>query len=239
MGPPIKAKIILWRTPGSPDQELSEDAWETSCLAALSIHSVEVIAEVWAATRNGPRMSCELGWRLLGSGIGDQHVGGFAPARSRRVILTPSGTVSHPLIADLSEALLDYGHEVMALEEFISTSRKPAGRRGPRPLGYSIEPGSLDLHVCPRAGALVRRIFAMARAHKPKSIARQLNAEGLRTRLGKPWTRHAVSYILRSAAYVGRVEGIPRIVGDIAANATRSRREARLRAVKRASRGLP
>ena len=58
----------------------------------------------------------------------------------------------------------------------------------------------------PAEAALVRRIFRLAAAgESAAAICRRLNAEGCRTRAGRPWSSRAVLWILRNRLYIGEV----------------------------------
>lgn len=74
---------------------------------------------------------------------------------------------------------------------------------GRAPYGYAIEDRSLV--VDDREAEVVRRIFALyLDGHEGvRRIARQLNEDGVRTRLGKPWSAGSVRAVLRNPVYTG------------------------------------
>ena len=93
---------------------------------------------------------------------------------------------------------------------------------GTMPLGYTTN-AEHDFVIDPDTAPLVRRIYAMyIEGDTIADIIRQLNAEGLHTGKGKPFTRNSLRTILKNEKYIGiydfhngeiRVEGgVPAIV---------------------------
>jgi site-specific DNA recombinase len=77
---------------------------------------------------------------------------------------------------------------------------------GKAPYGYAKDKEG-GLVVVPEEAAVVRKIFALRRQGLgTKAIAKQLNAEGIPTRSGKPWLFTTVKGILENAKYEGLVE---------------------------------
>lgn len=74
---------------------------------------------------------------------------------------------------------------------------------GRPPFGYAV--ADQKLVVDERAAEVVRRIFALyLDGHEGvRRIARQLNEDGILTRLGKPWNAGSVRAVLRNPAYTG------------------------------------
>jgi site-specific DNA recombinase len=76
---------------------------------------------------------------------------------------------------------------------------------GARPLGYSIDRTLDKLVPNPSEAATVRTIFDLYTADRlgTQTIATKLNDQGLRTRLGKPWSQHTVEMIITNRIYLG------------------------------------
>lgn len=75
---------------------------------------------------------------------------------------------------------------------------------GPRPYGYT--PKERRLMVAPEEAPIVCRIFKdYVRLASPLMIARNLNAEGIPYRNGKPWTAKTIQRILHNPLYIGKV----------------------------------
>lgn len=74
---------------------------------------------------------------------------------------------------------------------------------GRAPFGYAIEDRALVVDEA--EAAVVRRIFALyLDEHEGvRRIARALNEDGIRSRLGKPWSAGSVRAVLRNPAYTG------------------------------------
>ncbi len=75
---------------------------------------------------------------------------------------------------------------------------------GPPPHGYGYDSSTGRLRVNPEEAVLVRRIASLSLEHrKLEAVARILRAEGVRTRLGHPWSKATLSRLLRNPIYVG------------------------------------
>ncbi|RJQ12350.1 MAG: hypothetical protein C4558_02205 [Dehalococcoidia bacterium] len=74
---------------------------------------------------------------------------------------------------------------------------------GRAPFGYAIE--GRNLVVDDHEAAVVRRIFSLYLDgyEGVRRIARQLNEDGIHTRLGKPWSAGSVRAVLRNPTYTG------------------------------------
>ena len=74
---------------------------------------------------------------------------------------------------------------------------------GTLPLGYRTGPDK-HLEPDPKTAPLVKRIFEMyAAGNTQKEIIEHLNAEGLRTRKGKPLTINSIRSVLKNKKYIG------------------------------------
>ncbi len=78
---------------------------------------------------------------------------------------------------------------------------------GGYPFGYAKTPGELMLRPDPATAAIVSEIFRRYADDRLGSgqIASELNARGLRTNRGRPWSRTAVLAVLRSRTYLGEI----------------------------------
>jgi DNA invertase Pin-like site-specific DNA recombinase len=99
-------------------------------------------------------------------------------------------------------------------ERGVSERRRELAREGMRrralrgevlgrtPYGYAAE----DRHLVPdeREAPIVRRMFERYLAGEGvRRIARELNADGVTNRRGKPWTASAIRLLLRNPVYIG------------------------------------
>lgn len=84
-----------------------------------------------------------------------------------------------------------------------NAARKGQSVGGTLPLGYRTGPDK-HLEPDPKTAPLVTRIFEMyAAGHTQKEIIEALNAEGLRTRKGKPLTVNSIRAVLKNKKYIG------------------------------------
>jgi DNA invertase Pin-like site-specific DNA recombinase len=99
-------------------------------------------------------------------------------------------------------------------ERGVSERRRELAREGMRrralrgevlgrtPYGYAVE----DRHLVPddREAPIVRRMFdRYLGGEGVRRIARELNADGVTNRRGKPWTASAIRLLLRNPVYIG------------------------------------
>lgn len=115
---------------------------------------------------------------------------------------TSSGRMMLNILATFSQ----YEREVIAeriRDKFAASKRKGMWMGGAVPLGYRVE--NRKLVVVPEEAATVRRIFERYLAtQSPQQVARELNADGITTKAGKPWNKGNLFHILRNCTYVGR-----------------------------------
>lgn len=78
---------------------------------------------------------------------------------------------------------------------------------GPAPYGYRRGgPGEKPLVINDREAEVVRAIFReYVNSRSTGKVVKYLQARGIKTRKGKPWSRQAVSIILANRTYRGRV----------------------------------
>ena len=80
----------------------------------------------------------------------------------------------------------------------------PGGRL---PYGYQRDPATSKLVPDPAQAPVVRDIFRLYTRDRlgTRAIAAELNARGLRTRPGKPWSGHVIGLMLANPAYAGDI----------------------------------
>ena len=110
------------------------------------------------------------------------------------------------LIEALIEAMDEY-YSINLSEEVKRGMNEKVSRGEPvvvPPIGYKLISGAAFPN--PETAPIVKRIFREYSNGKPYSrIAVDLNAEGLRTKNGKPFTTKTVGYILRNSFYIGKL----------------------------------
>ena len=114
---------------------------------------------------------------------------------------------------------------IEVIDEFYSTNLSQDTKRGLKenaqrgfcnggvpPYGYkhkSVKDGTATRKVLefdPETAPIAKKIFKLSMSGRgAKEIAMQLNDEGLITRNGKPWSKHAVLYILKNPIYTGKL----------------------------------
>lgn len=116
---------------------------------------------------------------------------------------TAAGRLSSAMLADFAEF---YSAQ---LSERIRDAAQSKARRGlwvgPPPFGYDLR----ERQLVPNQWRLwVVIIFvAYSEGANTTTIAHALNAAGIPTRSGKPWTKDTVSMVLRNRAYIGQAGG--------------------------------
>ncbi|MCB6366841.1 recombinase family protein [Intestinibacillus massiliensis] len=129
-------------------------------------------------------------------------------------------------VVSVSEPIGDEGMSIIieamieAMDEYYSINLAGEVRRGMTqrakegkpntyaPMGYRMQDG--EYVEDPDAAPVVRKIFEDFAGGKPLvTIARELNAIGIRTRFGNPLENRSVEYILRNPVYIGKVRWTP------------------------------
>jgi site-specific DNA recombinase len=78
---------------------------------------------------------------------------------------------------------------------------------GTRPYGYNVDPDTHRLVVNPDEAPILRDVFRLYTEQRlgTRAIAQTLNARGVRSRTGKPWSGQNVNRILDNPAYTGDI----------------------------------
>lgn len=134
---------------------------------------------------------------------------------------TPEGVVLEAVLEGFAEYYsLQLSQNVR--RGLAESAEKCQSTGGNRPLGYKTGPDKkfvVDEDTAPT----VRKVFAMyAQGATVSEIVRALNAQGLRTKRGTPFTQNSLHAMLKNEKYIGvytydgrRIEnGVPRIVDD-------------------------
>lgn len=178
---------------------------ERAISAAVDAAERDGHAELWAvASSRFGRGSGRLGEaRAIGKLFYELREKGVA----LRTVHDDEFVTNEMLIGFASRQSSKYAEDLSASVKRSKHRDAKAGKRlgGPWPLGYSKD-GAPAV-----ARATVERIFALAEEGVPDSaLARTINAEGLRTRRGRPFDRRAVQAIVTNPTYAALVihEGV-------------------------------
>ena len=92
---------------------------------------------------------------------------------------------------------------VRGMNAVALSGRMPTGSHS-QPFGYRLEADAMKRVFDEAEAPVVVRVFDLyAEGLSMAKIAEKLNAEGVRTRTGKPWTRAYIRKILTTTSYVG------------------------------------
>lgn len=114
------------------------------------------------------------------------------------------------LFVQMLGAFAEFEREVIIDRVINGMERKAANgewTHGPRPYGYHVHPDTHRLIPHETEQHVVHDIFtryAETRAGT-RAIADQLNSEGKRTRVGRPWSGHTIGRMLANRLYIGEV----------------------------------
>lgn len=123
-----------------------------------------------------------------------------------------SGNPDHKLQEGLYELIDEQRSDEagMMIANALRQKHERGGVNGKPPLGYQRhhgrpgDPLNGSLVVDERGASTVRRIFELyLDGHSVRSLVAVANAEGLRTRLGRPFSRGSIEEILRNRTYLG------------------------------------
>ncbi len=118
-----------------------------------------------------------------------------------------TSTSSGRMMLNILMTFAQYEREVIAeriRDKKAATRRKGKWDGGVLPYGYALSDHKLVER--PDESGTARRIFARyLEIQSPKTIARELNAEGTLRRSGKPWTPRQIGDMLRNVTYIGKV----------------------------------
>ncbi|WP_084599775.1 recombinase family protein [Actinoplanes subtropicus] len=112
------------------------------------------------------------------------------------------------LFVQMLGAFAEFEREVI-IDRVIAGMERKAGNgewtHGPRPYGYLIDPETHRLLPHPDEHHVVRSIFTTyARTRMgTRAIADRLNAQGVRTKHGKPFSGHTINAMLSNRLYLG------------------------------------
>ena len=118
-----------------------------------------------------------------------------------------TATSSGRMMLNILMTFAQYERELISertRDKLSASRRKGMYTGGVVVLGYRAE--NKKLVVVPEEAELIRRIFRRyVEIQSPKMIAAELNAEGLRTKGGRPWGTAAVYRVLNNHTYFGEV----------------------------------
>ena len=115
---------------------------------------------------------------------------------------TPEGIILEAILEGMAEYYsVQLATNVKRGMDNVASKGQSVG--GTLPLGYRTGPDK-HLEPDPKTAPLVKRIFEMyAAGNTQKEIIEHLNAEGLRTRKGKPLTINSIRSVLKNKKYIG------------------------------------
>jgi site-specific DNA recombinase len=122
-------------------------------------------------------------------------------------VLEPlDGSPESVILESVLEGMAEYYSKNLAREVMKGlrqNAQKCLWNGGRPPLGYVVNKDR-KLEIEPEGAATVRRIFDLfLDGHGYKTIAAQLNAEGLKTSVGGPWYKSSIYTILTNERYIG------------------------------------
>lgn len=129
-------------------------------------------------------------------------------------VISISEPVGDDKMSVIVEAMIEAMDEYYSinLAEEVRRGMSQRARKGKHnsyaPLGYQMQDGKLIPD--PETAPIVRRIFSDFVGGKPMlTIARELGALGVRTRMGNPYDSRDVKYILQNLTYIGTTHWNP------------------------------
>jgi len=118
-----------------------------------------------------------------------------------------TSTSSGRMMLNILVTFAQYEREIIAeriRDKFAASKKKGMWMGGAVPLGYRVE--NRKLLVVPEEAETVKRIYSLfLTTQSPKRVAQELNAHGLTTKGGKPWSKGNLYHILRNCIYVGKM----------------------------------
>lgn len=135
---------------------------------------------------------------------------------------TPEGVILESVLEGMAEYYsLQLSQNIRRGQQVSASKAQSTG--GNRPLGYLTGTDKRFI-IDPEGAAIVRQVFdRYARGETQAEIIRSLNAQGMRTLKGKPFTNNSLRTLLKNEKYIGvytykddiRIEGgVPAIVDE-------------------------
>ena len=118
-----------------------------------------------------------------------------------------TSTSSGRMMLNILMTFAQYEREIIGeriRDKFAASKRKGMWMGGMVPLGYCVQ--NRKLVVVDEEAETVRRIYRRyLDLQSPKQIAIELNAQGCKTKRGRPWDKNKLHHILRNCLYDGKV----------------------------------
>lgn len=130
------------------------------------------------------------------NGVRVEYVAESVPA-------TPEGVILESVLEGMAE------YYSLQLSQNIRRGQRESAKKaqstgGNRPLGYLTDPETKKFVVDPATAPTVQMVFSMYAAGQTiTEIINQLNAQGLRTLRGKPFTKNSLRTMLQNEKYIG------------------------------------
>lgn len=165
-------------------------------------------AELWANT--SARFSRGTGGPKAARALGALYYVLKARGVALRTVADDDLVTNEMLIGFASRQAAKYAED---LSESVTRAKRRQAERGehlggPLPIGYGLTAGTghQEPVIDPDTAPTVRRIFELAAQGVPDAaVARAINAEGYRTRAGRPFDRRAVQSIVANSFYAARI----------------------------------
>ena len=117
--------------------------------------------------------------------------------------LSLSSTASSRLTLRIMERSKHRERTVRGMDAVARSGRMPTGSHS-QPFGYRLDTDAMKRVFDEAEAPVVVRVFDLYAAGLSMArIAEKLNAEGVKTRTGKPWTRTYIRKILTTTSYMG------------------------------------
>jgi site-specific DNA recombinase len=112
------------------------------------------------------------------------------------------------MLVQMLGVFAEFEREVIIDRVIAGMERKAAKdlwNGGARPLGYLVDKTRQQLGILAVEAATVQLIFDSYTKQRlgTNAIATLLNSRGIRTRMGKPWSQHAVEHVITNRVYIG------------------------------------
>lgn len=118
-----------------------------------------------------------------------------------------TSTSAGKMMLNMLMAFSEYEREIIGeriRDKFAASIRRGMWMGGCVPLGYRVE--NRKLVVVEQEAEVVRRIFRRyLETQSTLTIARELNADGIRTKTGKEWNMGSMDHMLHNVFYIGKM----------------------------------